>query len=345
MQKGLIAAIVVVIILAIAAYIETGFKPIGSYFTTTTKTTVPSNSQNSTTSTGTTSVLYVNPCNNFTVLNQVPNSVMTESCLWGGGPLGVWVANGNTTYMHVTIKGADEITYVNQTFTHGCISFLENFTAPSQVYNITMQNGPYGAICGNPYSIVKLNTTTVPPSKAYTFIYNGNFSTGTYLGWNVSGLGFGSAPLNITHADAMRCYVGSPWAGYKGKFFATTYNCGLTNALGNLTSSLFNTSERYITFKIISPLNAYLYVELLYNSTPYVIAHYDTYSISANATASYTFYNASMPIPTELKNRPIQLRVVAGTISQQTFIAVGDFDLARLPYQTPGIYSNITVLR
>ena len=56
-------------------------------------------------------------------------------------------------------------------------------------------------------------------------IYGGNFSTGTFFGWDVAGQGFGKAPLNLTLANNESYYYLNPWSNYDygNAFAATTY--------------------------------------------------------------------------------------------------------------------------
>jgi hypothetical protein len=341
MHKGIVAYIAIIIIVLIIWYIATGFKtsPTTTTTTITSKTTATTTIPGNTASTGnnTTGIYY--PCSNFALYNSSNNADVSGKCFWNGGPLGFWVAAGNPGSEHATITGPLNVTYVNQTSSSSCITFYQNFTAPEGVYTMTMHTGPGGGSCG--YSIAKLNSTTVPPPQTYNFVFNGDFHTGSYAGWNVTGKGFGTKPSNITYDDAMRCYLGQPWSGYNSTFFATTYNCGLTNAPGNLTSSPFYASNSFLNFKIISPANSGLYVEILLHGTPVIIAHYNTYNTTFGSSSSYTFRNASIPLTTVI-GEPIQIRVVAATLTQQRFIAVQDFMLSSTPNQQPGILVNLT---
>jgi len=329
------------VIVIIVWYLSTGFKLPGGH-TTTVSTTIQGNSS---TSTATTSIQYIYPCSKFDEFTQASNTVVTNQCSWTGGYLGLWVASGQSTYESVLIKGlSDNKTYVNQTSNYSCTTFYENFTASNQIYSITLKTGPLASntISSCLYAHAKLNTTLLPPPEIYQNVYNGNFINGEYTGWTLAGKGFGTAPLNITKANTnttSRCYVGQPWTGYIGSYIATTYNCGLSNAPGNITSSLFYANEPFLNFKIISPADQLLYVEILYNGTPYIIAHYNTYNITQTAAASTTFRNASIPLVTVI-DKPIQVRVVADTLNQQTYIAAGDFALGSQPHQDQGILSG-----
>lgn len=338
-----------VAVLAIVAYMETGFqiKPIPGIGTTTlkTSTTIPGNAVGSTTTINNTNQLY--PCENFNLSLSGFNSLVRGSCIYSGGTLGLWVASGNTGREAVTIKGAaDNRTYVNQSSVYGCMTFYQNFTAPAQAYKITLRSGPGGGSCGVTRASMKLNRTTTPPQEVYSVFYNGDFGSGQYNGWTLTTPGFGSAPLNITHANSntVNCYLNQTWRNYNGTFFATTYNCGLSITAGNLTSSRFyvNASKPFLNFRIISPENRGLYVEVLQNNTPRIIAHYNTFNMSIGYSAVSTFSNASIPLAT-LANKVVQVRVVASVVGKQTsFIAVGDFALSNRSVQQQGILTNMT---
>ncbi|MCL5106014.1 MAG: hypothetical protein M1331_01275 [Candidatus Marsarchaeota archaeon] len=187
------------------------------------------------------------------------------------------------------------------------------------------------------------NTSTIPANATvYQSVYNGNFIEG-YSGWNVSGKGFGTEPLNITHANTanVMCYLGTPWANYNSTFFATTYNCGLSNVNGNLTSSYFKVIKPFLNFRIISPQDKGLYVEILYNHKPYMIVHYNTYNNTLYTNSSSTFRNVTMPLEPIL-GRVVQVRVVAATLKQQTYIGVEGFGLSNTPHEDIGVIENIT---
>jgi hypothetical protein len=261
--------------------------------------------------------------------------------------LGLWVGSGDSIRESVMIKGADNKTYVNQSSSYDCLTFYKNFTAPAQNYTFSLSSGPAGGSCGS--TIAKLNTTTVPPPTVHNTVYNGDFSSGQYTGWSRSDAGWGDAPLNITFAnnDIKRCYLSRPWSNYNGTFFATTDTCGTSVAPGNLTSSQFyvNASAPFLNFKIISPYNNGMYVEILQDGAPKIIVHYNTFNMSFSTYASSTFSNASISLST-LVNKVVQIKIVSNLVSQpQDFIAVGDFALSDRPVQQQGIWTNVTFVK
>ena len=179
-------------------------------------------------------------------------------------------------------------------------------------------------------------------------LLNGNFSSGNFEGWNVTGQGFGSAPVNIIYANANGDYYSAPWSGYNGIFFATTHWPGTSVTPGNITSEPFKVTEPYLNFQIVSPQDNELYVELLDNGQPLIINHYFTFPAVANATnAQSTFVNASIPIAS-LICQNISVRVVSGVVGQRIgnykFIAVGDFYMSKVFKQDPGVIYNRTVV-
>jgi len=191
-----------------------------------------------------------------------------------------------------------------------------------------------------PATTTAASTTTVPAYQSA--VNNGNFSTGTYSGWTVNGTGFGTAPLGIKTADADMCYYGAPWANYNGSYFATTFTCGTQVSPGNLTSGYFTASAPYLNFRIISPASSSLYIEILYNGVPRVINHYNTYNSSiSGGVASYTFFNASIPLAS-VQGNAVQVRIVAADVNEYGYIAVGDFGLAQNSNQAKGILVNTT---
>ncbi len=340
MQRGIITFIILFVILAALAYVATR-PPSGS----TTTTTVPGSSTTVTgASTSQTTLNYSQYLYNCTALDLYAHNtsaVVIGRCKWGGGLLGLWVAAGDAGREFATIRGADNVTYVNQSFTYPCVSFYENVSLPAQIYTVTLRTGTGGGTCGN--SEVKLNMTTTAPPTLRDFIYNGDFGTGTYAGWNVTGAGFGTAPMNITHANKETCYIGQPWSGYNGTYFATTFTCGVSTAPGNVTSEPFvsNLTKPFLNFRIISPDDNHLYVEVLEGNVPRIVAHYDTYNSSLGSNASSTFRTASLALG-RLNGKALRLRVVADTLNQFRFIAIGDFALSRTPAQQPGIIVNVS---
>jgi hypothetical protein len=336
--------------LAIVAYLETGFHiaPIIKATTTLkTTTTIPLGGIGASTTINYSSQLY--PCDDFNLSLSTFNSAVIGSCLDGGETLGVWVASGASGSETVLIKGAaDNKTYVNESSNYGCTTFYQNVTLPAQAYRVTLRSGNGGGSCRGRASVRLNSTTTPPPQVIYSDFYNGDFGSGQYNGWTLTGLGFGSAPLNITHADSntINCYLNQTWKGYKGNFFATTYHCGVSVTAGNITSSRFyvNASEPFLNFRIISPERSGLYVEVLQNGTPMVIEHYNTFNLSNGYNSISTFSNASIPLST-LVDRVVQVRVVAEVVGEQTaFIAAGDFALSSIPIQQRGILTNLTLV-
>ncbi|MDE1825087.1 MAG: hypothetical protein KGH61_03360 [Candidatus Micrarchaeota archaeon] len=183
------------------------------------------------------------------------------------------------------------------------------------------------------------STTTIPPqgsclsSASTAQILNGNFSTGTFLGWNQTGGGFGTGPTNLTYANENHGYYNHTWTNYNGGFFASTYHGGLGVQPGNLTSDSFQVTEPYLNFKIISAANSGLYVQVLQGNQTVAATHYNTY-IQGNPYPSSQFLNASIPLSTVLCDK-VRIRVVANVVGniqvRNQYIAVGDFYLGKSP--------------
>jgi hypothetical protein len=341
MNKGIIVFAVLFVIFLVLAYNVTH-----SYANRTKSTTTiapkhisPSNTANN--STSTIPAPYVGNCSYFTLNSNIANSVVSGLCAWNGGLIGLWVAGGNTGSERVIVIGADKKTYINQTSTYTCEAFYENATLPAQTYNVILRSGQGGGKCGN--AVAELNTTTVPPATIRSFIYNGDFGTGTFAGWNVTGKGFGTAPLNLSYANMNNCYIGQPWTGYNGIFFATTFDCGVATAPGNLTSSPFivNITKPFLNFRIVSPEDQHIYVEVLAGNVPRIIARYNTYNTSISTNASSMFMNVSLDLG-QSAGQIVRIRVASSTLNQLRFVAVGDFSLASRPVQQFGIITNVT---
>ena len=188
---------------------------------------------------------------------------------------------------------------------------------PTTVLNLTNSSGPsYGCT----------STSTL------TNIPNGNFSSGTYANWAVSGIGFGSHPTNLSKSNSNMSYYSTPWSNYSGNYFASSYHGYISLVPGNVTSQPFKVVQPYLNFQIISYPNNLLYIAILNNGVRTIIAHYDTFSISQ--TSESRFYNASIPMLTSLcKNVSIEIHSgVLGSISTpNNFIAAGDFYLSKTP--------------
>ncbi|MDE1845804.1 MAG: hypothetical protein KGH53_00770 [Candidatus Micrarchaeota archaeon] len=189
-------------------------------------------------------------------------------------------------------------------------------------------------------------TTTIPQgsclsSQSSIPVYNGDFATGTYVGWNQTTGAFGSVPVNITYANSANVmgYYNHTWVNYLGNFFASTFHGGLGVQPGNLTSLPLKVVEPYINFRIISPLNNLLYVEVLQGGNVMVSTHYNTY-VQGNPYPTSQFLNASLPV-SSLLCQNVTIRVVAQVVgsytASRTYIAVGDFYQSKTPVVNPGI--------
>lgn len=177
-------------------------------------------------------------------------------------------------------------------------------------------------------------------------INNGNFSTGTFAGWNSTGTGFTNAPRSISYLNSNYGYLNHTWYGYNGTYFASTTNGAVGVQPGNLTSNPFLVVLPYLNFRIVSPASGQLYVEILRNGKPIIITYYNTYNAPNNPYPTSHFVNASIPL-TFAFCQNVSVRAVAqvvGTPQNRIFyIAIGDFYLSRNPIQDPNIVVNQTI--
>ena len=74
-----------------------------------------------------------------------------------------------------------------------------------------------------------------------------------------------------------------------------------------------------------------------------IIAHINTYNLSVSFNSSSRFVNVSIPL-TGYVGQVLRVKVVAGSVASNHYIAIGDFSLSRLPHQDKGVALNITTL-
>ncbi len=221
---------------------------------------------------------------------------------------------------------------------------LTTFPSNSQKTTIPHQTTVISATTTTGFSSSCISANQTVP------IYNGNFSTGTFAGWNTTGLGFGSAPRNKTYYNNKLIYYGSPWAGFNGVYFASNFQGGTQVVGGNLTSNTFVVRESFLNFKIISPRSKLIFVQILRNGAPVITTYFNTYSktSSSNTNSSSTFVNASINL-IPLLCEDVQIRVSAGTQTSSTtsastnYIAVTGFFLGKRPYQDAILPYNQTI--
>jgi len=190
-----------------------------------------------------------------------------------------------------------------------------------------------------------IKPTCLPSNASIIYIPNGNFSTGTYEYWNTTGTGFGNAPFNLTSANKEGDYYGKPWSEYENtNFTGGTFRGGFAIAPGNLTSSPFLVNDSYLNFKLISPYNYQIYIELLENQTPVLTAYFNTYNASGNINAQTTFINASLPVY-EFMCHKLRIRIVSGYVgtSITQYIMATDFYLKNEERTTPGILYHLNL--
>lgn len=175
-------------------------------------------------------------------------------------------------------------------------------------------------------------------------ILNGNFSTGTYYGWNETNPGFGSAPLNIIFLNEKTDYYGIPWNNYgNNTFMATTFEEGVSTSPGNLTSLPFLNREPFLNFKMIGPQNGDIYIEILRNNTPVERAFFNTYGASNGGQS--TFENETIPIVMYLcQNISIEIVFDSVGMTETKYIAVTGFYLSNTPTLTNGTLINYQIL-
>jgi hypothetical protein len=235
----------------------------------------------------------------------------------------LWIGGGESAIMHL-LPSTHSTTTINST---------------NVQYNKTKSTTTITTV--EPTSTIFQNCISYSQT---TPIPNGNFANGTFENWNVSGLGFGMSPVNITSLNNQGSYYEGPWNNLGGTYFATTYEGGLTIRTGNITSEEFQVVQPYINFKIISPYNQNIYVEIVDAETnkPDIVVHYNTY-INGAITPATTFANASIPVST-LMCRNVKIKVITYIVGSEAtrldYVAVGGFMMSKTPVQTPGIVVN-----
>ncbi len=252
---------------------------------------------------------------------------------------------GARTYVGILVVIAAAMFALFLTLSHGPVqapaatTSISNSTTTSVMYNASTtmaQNQTYA--CESSNSIVP--------------IYGGNFSSGTFFGWNVIGTGFGKAPINFSLANEKGDYYLVPWSGnsYGNAFGAASYAPNFAPSPGTLSLTYVPVLP-YLNFQIYSPASRNLYIKITPSRGIGFSIYYDTLNGSYTNTTNRLAY-ASINM-TKLMCQSIKVSVVsnvtptqssAGTVfsNQNLYVAVTGFYQASQPYETGGIVINVT---
>jgi len=110
-------------------------------------------------------------------------------------------------------------------------------------------------------------TTQCNPEPPSSGIKNGDFEDG-YMGWNTSGIAFGSAPSDGALANSQGLYHNEPYSGYSGSYFVSSYLPTMDKgAMGTLMSDSFFINKNYLEFLVVGQLSGQVYLDLIVNNT------------------------------------------------------------------------------
>ncbi|MGC8567810.1 MAG: hypothetical protein ACP5RP_00925 [Candidatus Micrarchaeia archaeon] len=347
MYKGAIAFIILLIIIIILWYVATDFKfPFEKASTSTVRNiNISVNSNN---------ITFINgngSCSNFVFYTNESNSTTIGSCQ-GSGEVMLWVGIGKAADGRIIVKSRDKV-YINQSVYSSCDTYIDTIFLPNNTYNITLSLYGQNKHPSCKYGIVGIYSNNINSAayvsgsyssfSNYSSIYNGNFSTGSYEGWIVKGKAFGSAPVDINNANTEMCYPAYPWTGYKGLYFASTYNCGSNWFNGSLTSYPFKVTKPFLNFQVVSSFNNGYYIYLLQNSTPVMVVTVQTFNLT-NQPTNYYFKNVTIPLFNYI-NKTMQIEIVSNLQQRRRGVfAIGNFYLSDGIYQSPNVAVNMTYI-
>ena len=201
------------------------------------------------------------------------------------------------------------------------------------------------------------STTTILQNQTFTCesenstlpIGGGNFSTGTFYGWEVSGTGFGNAPLNLSTANNDGHYYTDKWSNSNYPFAATTFSNNKPMAPGSISFSYIPTLP-YLNFQIFSPASKELYIKVVPSRGHSSVYYYNTLNVTGNTTDEFEYASINMSalmcqkVTVEIVSNISPTVASSGIVlsNQNLFIAVTGFYQSASGYQTSGIQQNFS---
>ena len=89
-------------------------------------------------------------CGSFNLSTALEGARLYGTCTWGGGPISIYAAGGNSGYVSYTISGGpNNVTYAHNSTTARCSTPMGSVYLPAQTYRIKMATGVGGGDCGN----------------------------------------------------------------------------------------------------------------------------------------------------------------------------------------------------
>jgi|GEM_PF-915052 len=134
-----------------------GINSSGSTATSLPSGIIPSGSSATTPQNPSTTSANYSSCSSFTLSSSSYDTTVKGICTWSGGNLSVYVGGGNSGWEAVTIKGADNKKYLQQSSSAWQLKYYGVLNLPAQNYYITLTTGNGGGAYGN--AAVQLSTS------------------------------------------------------------------------------------------------------------------------------------------------------------------------------------------